>query len=159
MNKFKLILKYLSKNGGYPNKDMPKIFRYFNYHNLNFLPNMVETLGESGSDYFVDKSIRKIYTPNKGVRIDLKNEGYPDSYIYLIIKNFRIDLEESEEAILINYSWGEGMIMHPEENRLYTKEELYQDADMQEWSDMLDMFESASSEYFYNNFGFGLWFE
>lgn len=159
MKKFKLLLKYLSKNGGYPNENMLKVFRWFNYSQDEFLPDMVETLGESGSNSFIDKAIKKIYEPNKGIRIDLIDEGYPDSYIYLKISQFRIDLEESEYSILINYSWGEGMIMHPEENVLYTKEEVRADCDMQEWNDMLDMFESASNEYFLSNFGFGLWFE
>jgi hypothetical protein len=157
MNDFKLLLKYFKKIG-YPNKNLISLFKSLDYDADNFLPDLVEYLGEDGAHDFVQKTIDKLNTP-KGIKIDLSDEGYPESYIYLIIKNFYIDLNESEDAILITYSWGDGMFMHPNEGRLYTKEELYQDTDMQEWSDMLDMFEGAGNHFFGNNCGYWLWYE
>jgi hypothetical protein len=157
MNDFKLLLKYFKKIG-YPNKNLISLFKSLDYDTDNFLPDLVEYLGEDGAHDFVQKTIDKLNTP-KGIKIDLSDEGYPESYIYLIIKNFYIDLNESEDAILITYSWGDGMFMHPDEGRLYTKEELYQDTDMQEWSDMLDMFEGAGNHFFSNNCGYWLWYE
>jgi hypothetical protein len=157
MKDFKIILKYFKKIG-YPNKNLIPLFKSLDYDWENFLPDLVEYLGEDGAHDFVQKTIDKLNTP-KGIKIDLSDEGYPESYIYLIIKNFYIDLNESEDAILIKYSWGDGMFMHPDEGRLYTKEELYQDTDMQEWSDMLDMFEGAGSHFFGNNCGYWLWYE
>jgi hypothetical protein len=157
MKDFKIILKYFKKIG-YPNKNLIPLFKSLDYDWENFLPDLVEYLGEDGAHDFVQKTIDKLNTP-KGIKIDLSDEGYPESYIYLIIKNFYIDLNESEDAILIKYSWGDGMLMHPDEGRLYTKEELYQDTDMQEWSDMLDMFEGAGSHFFGNNCGYWLWYE
>jgi hypothetical protein len=157
MNDFKLLLKYFKKIG-YPNKNLLNLFKALEYSDRDFLPDLVETLGIDGADKFVKKTIDKLNTP-QGIKIDLSNEGYPESYIYLIIKNFKVDLDETDEAILITYSWGDGMFMHPDENKLYTKEEVYQDTDMQEWSDMLDMFESAGSEFFFRNCGYGLWYE
>jgi hypothetical protein len=157
MNDFKLLLKYFKKIG-YPNKNLLNLFKALEYSDRDFLPDLVETLGIDGADKFVQKTIDKLNTP-QGIKIDLSNEGYPESYIYLIIKNFKVDLDETDEAILITYSWGDGMFMHPDENKLYTKQEVYQDTDMQEWSDMLDMFESAGSEFFFRNCGYGLWYE
>jgi len=157
MNDFNIILKYLKKIG-YPNNNLLNLFKALDYRERNFLPDLVETLGKEGADLFVQKTIDKLNT-SEGIRIDLSDEGYPESYIYLIIKNFTIDLEESDETILITYSWGDGMFMHPDENKLYTKQEVYQDTDMQEWNDMLDMFESAASFFFFRNCGYGLWYE
>ncbi len=157
MKKFELLLKALGRVG-YPNENLMSIFRALDYRDNDFLPDLVENLGEDGAYDFVQKTIDKLNTP-KGIKIDLKDYGYPESYVYLKIKQFRIDFEESEESILILYAWGDGMFMHPEENKLYTKEEVYQNTDMQAWSDMLDMFESASSEFFFYNCGYSLWFE
>lgn len=157
MKDFKIILKYFKKIG-YPNKNLIPLFKSLDYDDGDFLPDLVEYLGEDGAHDFVQKTIDKLNTP-QGIKIDLSDEGYPESYIYLIIKSFYIDLDESEDAILITYSWGDGMFMHPDEGRLYTKEELYQDTDMQEWSDMLDMFEGAGSHFFVNNCGYWLWYE
>jgi hypothetical protein len=157
MNDFNLLLKYFKKIG-YPNKNLLNLFKALEYSDRDFLPDLVENLGIDGADEFVKKTIDKLNTP-QGIKIDLSNEGYPESYIYLIIKNFKVDLDETDEAILITYSWGDGMFMHPDENKLYTKQEVYQDTDMQEWSDMLDMFESAGSEFFFRNCGYGLWYE
>ena len=157
MNDFNLLLKYFKKIG-YPNNNLLNLFKALEYRDRDFLPDLVENLGIDGADEFVQKTIDKLNTP-QGIKIDLSDEGYPESYIYLIIKNFYINLDETDEAILITYSWGDGMFMHPDENKLYTKEEVYQDTDMQEWSDMLDMFESAGSEFFFRNCGYGLWYE
>lgn len=157
MKDFNIILKYL-KRLGYPNKNLITLFKALDYKERDFLPDLVQTLGSDGADEFVQRTIDKLNTP-EGIRIDLSDEGYPESYIYLKIKSFIIDLEESDETIVITYSWGDGMIMHPEENKLYTKEEVYQHTDMQEWSDLLDVFEGAASFFFFRNCGYGLWYE
>ena len=45
------------------------------------------------------------YTSTDSIdKIDLEKEGYPESYIYLKIKQFRIDFDESEDSILIFHS-------------------------------------------------------
>jgi hypothetical protein len=157
MKNFKIILKYLKKIG-YPNKNLITLFKSLDYYQEDFLPDLVEYLGEDGAHDFVQKTIDKLTTP-EGIRIDLEESGYPQSYIYLKIKKFTIDLEEAEDSILIIYSWGDGMIMNTEENKLYTKEEIRQKCDMGEWSDVLDVFEGAASHFFVNNCGYWLWFE
>jgi len=157
MKDFNILLKYFKKLG-YPNNNLLNLFKALDYRDRDFLPDLVENLGQDGADEFVQKTIDKLSTP-QGIKIDLSDEGYPESYIYLIIRNFYIDLDETDEAILITYSWGDGMFMHPDEKKLYTKQEVYQDSDMQEWSDMLDMFEGAASSFFFRNCGYGLWYE
>jgi hypothetical protein len=157
MTDFNILLKYFKKIG-YPNKNLHTLFKSLDYNPDNFLTDMVETLGEDVAREFVQKTIDKLNT-SEGIRIDLEDAGYPESYIYLKIRQFRIDLEESEDAILILYSWGDGMIMNIEDNKLYTKEELRQNCDMGEWNDVLDVFEGAANNFFYSNCGYWFWYE
>jgi hypothetical protein len=158
MEQFKLLLKYLERYG-YPNKNIQTLFKSLDYNSEDFLPDLVSYLGEVGAEQFVRKTIDKLSTPN-GIKIDLEEYGYPQSYFYLIIKDFRIDLEETEDTILIKHTWGEdGMIMKEEEDKFYTLREVYQDCDINEWSDMLSLLESSSNDFFFLNCGYGLWFE
>lgn len=157
MRDFDILLRYLKKID-YPSNKFHNLINSLNYDCEHFLEDMVDSLGHHGADLFVQKTIDKLSTP-EGIKIDLEKEGYPESYVYLKIKQFRIDFDESEDSILIIYSWNDGMIMHPEENELRTLKQVYQECDMQEWSDMLDMFEGAASHFFYNNCGYWLWFE
>jgi hypothetical protein len=158
MNDFNILLKYL-KRLGYPNKNILSLFKSLDYNDNNFLPDLVKNLGQSGADDFIQKTIDKLSTP-QGIKIDLEEYGYPESYFYVVIINFRIDLEETNEAILVKHNWDEGgMIMKEEENKFYTLREVYQDCDINEWSDMLDLLERASNEFFFYNCGYGVWFE
>jgi hypothetical protein len=158
MEEFKILLKYLERYG-YPNKNIKNLFNSLDYNYDKFLPDLVEYLGQAGADDFIQKTIDKLSTP-QGIRIDLEEYGYPNSYFYVIIINFKIDLEETNEAILVKHNWDEGgMIMKEEENKFYTLREVYQDCDINEWSDMLDLLESASNEFFFYNCGYGVWFE
>jgi hypothetical protein len=96
MNDFNILLKYF-KRLGYPNKNLLTIFKSLDYDEKNFLTDLVENLGQAGADEFIQKTIDKLSTP-KGIKIDLEEYGYPESYFYLIIVNFSIDLEETEEG-------------------------------------------------------------
>lgn len=157
MEQIKLVLKYFEKIG-YPNKNVSTLFNSLDYDSEDFLPDLVSYLGEVGAEQFVRKTIEKLNTP-EGIKIDLSDSGYDNSYIYLKIKRFWIDFDESDDALNITYEWGNGQMTHPDTGEVFTKEQVYQDTDIQEWNDVIDTFEGGASHFFYNNCGYWLYFQ
>lgn len=156
MKDFKILLKYLERYG-YPNKNLQSLFNSLDYDSENFLPDLVSYLGQDGAKQFVGKTIEKLNTP-EGIRIDLEDEGYPNSHVFLKIDHYYVDLDEAEDSILIEAKWIGGEITHPETGETTTVKQLYHETDMQEWSDILDMFEGSASRFFASNCGYYLWY-
>lgn len=135
-NDFKVLLKMLSKLGyGYPTDKLGFVINSMGYDTDSILGDMIKALGEDGAYKFIDKTLETLSDGDKGIKIDLKSHYDNDSWVYLKIKNYRIDLEETEECILINYEWGDSRIEHPEDGTVKTIEEIYNEVDMGDWSD------------------------
>ena len=76
---------------------------------------------------------------NTGMKIDLNFTGEKGSYIYLIIHNFDIVLDEPEEPVWIHYSYGDSLIIQDGEEK--TLEDVEDEVDMGtmgEFSDYMD---------------------
>lgn len=163
MSDIKTLLKYLPKID-YPSDKLLGLADSIDYKGFEqdtFLPGLYGLLGEEGLNKFIQKSIKKLHTID-GIKIDLKTYSwgyYNGSYIYLIIENFDVDLLESDNAITVKYSWGDGKFYNPEKDSFITKKELYEDTDMHEWSEFLDSFEQAASNFFMKNCGYYLYYE
>jgi hypothetical protein len=160
MSNIKTFLKVMSKMG-YPNSSVNSIANSINYELDNFLPDLVEEVGEIKSDEFVERTLNKLSEDGKGIRVPLSN----DKYIYLQIHQSRIDLEETEDAVLIDWSWGDSRLgALDEDGNEYeaTLEEIYDNMDMGDWGDydeMIDNIKDSCYDFIQENCGFGIWFD
>jgi hypothetical protein len=160
MSNIKTFLKVMSKMG-YPNSSVNSIANSINYELDNFLPDLVEEVGEIKADEFVERTLNKLSEDGKGIRVPLSN----DKYIYLQIHQSRIDLEETEDAVLIDWSWGDSRLgALDEDGNEYeaTLEEIYDNMDMGDWGDydeMIDNIKDSCYDFIQENCGFGIWFD
>lgn len=154
LNKF---LKVMNKMG-YPNPNTKSIARSMDYDLDEFLPNLVEEVGEERTNEFVENALSKLSKDGKGIKIFLND----NEYIYLEIYESRIDLDETEDSVLIHWSWGDSHLFDENEQEYKTIEEMYEDIGMGEWSDwddMIDSFKNECYDFIKDNCGFGIWFD
>lgn len=159
MNKeFEKLIKFLPTIG-YPSKRLSTLSSMIGYDLDNFLTDLVDAYGIDGAEKFCEKAIKSL-SDKKGIKIPLElGEG---SYVYLIIKSFRIDLEEDQEGIIARAEFGDSKIVHPEDGHIATLKQIQKDADMSEWSELEDFLQdvrSTASEYIRENCGFYLWYD
>jgi hypothetical protein len=159
---FKKVLKVLAREG-YPNPNLDRIFDALDYDGENFLIDLIENLGEEGATDFVKKALSKL---SSGIHSEIKIRipkitGYPDAWIDLIIHDVWIDLDESENDVMVNYSFGDNKIYDDEGNET-TLEELEAKVDMgdwNEWDDFKDWIKSAAYDYISTRCGFSIWYQ
>jgi hypothetical protein len=160
MSELNRFLRVMNKMG-YPSPDTISIARSMDYDLDNFLPDLVEEVGEERADEFTEKALEKLSENGKGIRIPLGD----NKYIYLQIHQSRLDLEETETQVLIDWSWGDSKLTGVDEDgNEYdaTLDELYDNIGMGEWGDwdeMIDNLKDESYDYIRNHCGFGIWFD
>ena len=154
-------LKLLTKVG-YPNPEIQTIAKMADYNLEEFLPDLVELLGEEKADDFAEKALKKISTP-KGIKIQDKED--PEQYAYIILHNPRLDLENDETTLLCDWTWGDTNIFFRDDdgNESYrTIEEIGEDIGMGDWADfdtMVDDIRVDCYKLVYKNCGFGIWWD
>jgi hypothetical protein len=132
------------------------------YNLEEFLPDLVEILGEEKADDFTEKALNKISTPN-GIKIQ-DNED-PEQYAYIILHNPRLDLENDETTILCDWMWGDTNIFYRDDdgNGSYkTIPEIADEIGMGDWADfddMVDHIREDCNKLVFNNCGFGIWWD
>jgi len=62
MTDLKRFLNVLTKVG-YPNSDIVSIAKVVDYNLENFLPDLVEEIGQEKADEFTEKALKKMSTP------------------------------------------------------------------------------------------------
>ena len=160
MSELNRFLRVMNKMG-YPSPDTISIARSMDYDLDNFLPDLVEEVGEERADEFTEKTLEKLSENGKGIRIPLGD----NKYIYLQIYQSRLDLEETETQVLIDWSWGDSKLTGVDEDgNEYdaTLGELYDNIGMGEWGDwdeMIDNIKNECYDYVRDNCGFGIWFD
>lgn len=158
---FKTLLKVLSKMGGYPNDDFYNIIKYIGYVSTNLLTDMINAIGEDGAYEFIGKSLKLLSDGDKGIRIDLKPYFGTDSWAYLKIKNYRIDLEQTESCILVYADWGNNKIIYEDGNET-TFDEMYEDVglgDLGDWSDFMSNLQDEANAQIERKTGLCLWWD
>ena len=137
----KTFLKVLQKSG-YPNTtpDVPTIAKAISYPLDNFVIDLVNEIGEEKTKDFIRKTFKSLgLMSNTGMKIDLNFTGEKGSYIYLIIHNFDIVLDEPDEPVWIHYSYGDSLIIQDgEEKTLEDVEDEFDMETMGEFSDYMD---------------------
>ena len=137
----KTFLKVLQKSG-YPNTtpDVPTIAKAVSYPLDNFVIDLVNEIGEEKTKDFIRKTFKSLgLMSNTGMKIDLNFTGEKGSYIYLIIHDFDIVLDEPEEPVWIHFSYGDRLIIQDGEEK--TLEDVEDEVDMGtmgEFSDYID---------------------
>jgi hypothetical protein len=159
LNKF---LKVMTKMG-YPNPNTMSIARSMDYDLDEFLIDLVGEVGEERADEFTEKALSKLSEDGKGIRVPLDDENH--NYIYLEIHQSRINLDETEDSVLIDWSWGDNVLTGVDENGDEydtNMDEIYNNMGMGEWGEfdeMLDNIRDECYDYIRNNCGFGIWFD
>jgi hypothetical protein len=159
LNRF---LKVMNKLG-YPNPNIISIARSMDYNLDNFLLDLVEEVGEEKANEFIDKALSKLNQDGKGIRVPLDSENH--KYIYLEIHQSRINLDETEDAVLIDWSWGDNRLTGVDENgEEYDSnmDEIYENLGMGEWGEfdeMIDNIRDGCYDFIRENCGFGIWFD
>lgn len=152
MSDIKLLLKYFQKLG-YPNPNVLEIMESMNYSEDTFLSDLVDYLGQDGAEIFVQKTIEKMSTP-EGIKIELDEDGLPNSYVYLKIGEFIIDLDQLEYSIGIKGDFTGGKIIEPESQDSFTMEEFWEELDLVGQTEFSDVLESCTDKHFRRNTGF-----
>lgn len=162
MSNLNTFLRVMNKMG-YPNPSTKSIANSIDYDLDNFLPDLVGEVGEERADEFTEKALSKLTEDGKGIRVPLDDENH--NYIYLEIHQSRINLDETEDAVLIDWSWGDNVLTGVDENgEEYDSnmDEIYENIGMGEWGEfdeMLDNIRDECYDYIKNNCGFGIWFD
>ncbi len=162
MSNLNTFLRVMNKMG-YPNPSTKSIANSIDYDLDNFLPDLVGEVGEERADEFTEKALSKLTEDGKGIRVPLDDENH--NYIYLEIHQSRINLDETEDTVLIDWSWGDNVLTGVDENgEEYdtNMDEIYDNMGMGEWGEfdeMLDNIRDECYDYIKNNCGFGIWFD
>jgi hypothetical protein len=142
----KTFLKVLQKSG-YPNTtpDVPTIAKAVSYPLHNFVIDLVNEIGEEKTKDFIRKTFESLgLMSSTGMKIDLNFTGEEGSYIYLIIHNFDIVLDEPEEPVWVSYSYGNSLLIHDDVEK--TLEDLEDEVDMGSMGEFSDYMDEISYE-------------
>lgn len=161
MTDLKRFLNVLTKVG-YPNSDIVSIAKVVDYNLENFLPDLVEEIGQEKADEFTEKALKKISTL-EGIKIQDSDD--PKQYAYIKLLNPRLDLDNDETTVLCDWSWGDTniLLINDDGSESYrTIQEIADKMGMGEWADfdeMVDDIREDCNQLVYKNCGFGIWWD
>ncbi len=161
MTDLKRFLNVLTKVG-YPNSDIVSIAKAVDYNLENFLPDLVEEIGQEKADEFTEKALKKMSTP-EGIKIQDLDD--PQQYAYINLLNPRLDLDNDETTVLCDWTWGDTNIYFRDDdgNESYrTIQEIADEVGMGDWSDfdtMVDDIREDCNQLVFKNCGFGIWWD
>ena len=161
MTDLKRFLNVLTKVG-YPNSDIVSIAKAVDYNLENFLPDLVEEIGQEKADEFTEKALKKMSTP-EGIKIQDLDD--PQQYAYINLLNPRLDLDNDESTVLCDWSWGDTNILLIDDDgseSYRTIQEIADEMGMGEWADfdeMVDDIREDCNQLVFKNCGFGIWWD
>ena len=161
MTDLKRFLNVLTKVG-YPNSDIVSIAKAVDYNLENFLPDLVEEIGQEKADEFTEKALKKMSTP-EGIKIQDLDD--PQQYAYIKLLNPRLDLDNDETTVLCDWSWGDTNILLIDDDgseSYKTIQEIADEMGMGEWADfdeMVDDIREDCNQLVFKNCGFGIWWD
>jgi hypothetical protein len=161
MTDLKRFLNILTKVG-YPNPDVSSIAKAVGYNLENFLPDLVDEIGQEKADEFTEKALKKMSTP-EGIKIQDLDD--PQQYAYINLLNPRLDLDNDESTVLCDWSWGDTNILLIDDDgseSYKTIQEIADEMGMGEWADfdeMVDDIREDCNQLVFKNCGFGIWWD
>jgi hypothetical protein len=158
MSNLNTFLKVINKMG-YPNPDTKNYASYVDYNLYDMLSDMVDEVGYQKTNEFTIRALDKISEGDRGIKIPLGDSD--DDYVYLQIHNSSIDLNEVQNCIIVDWSFGESKIFDPNDETYKTLDEMYEDIGMGEWGEweeMIDDIKDWCYDYIMDNCGFGIWY-
>lgn len=153
-------LKLLTKVG-YPNPEIQTIAKMADYNLEEFLPDLVELLGEEKADDFAEKAIKKL-SDKDGIKVTFDD---PNEYAYIKLRNPRLDLDNDETTVLCNWKWGKTRLQHVDDNDNESYKSIHDieaETGMGDWGELDDYIDSIKedcSRIVYQNCGFGIWWD
>ena len=163
MSNLNRFLKVLNKVG-YPNPDLDSIVRMTDYNLEDFLPDLVDEVGEEGADDFIERAIGKVYNDGKGIRVVL-NDGDYGEYVYIKLEDPHVSLENDETTVLSRWSWGDSKVLttgEDGEETYKTMEQIFDETDMGDWGEydeLVEYIKSNCNDFRYRNCGFCIWWD
>lgn len=143
---------------GYPNEDFDNICRLSSYNPDNFLPEMIENIGINKTIEFIGKTFDNLETHPKGsyvrgIKIPLWD---PEEFVYLIIEDFNVDPDESEDCVYIDWIWGTNKLLKDDMGGYTTLKELEDDNDPWDLDDFYDQLKEKVSDHIRSLTGFNI---
>lgn len=163
MSDLKVFLKILNRVG-YPNPSVESFAKMADYDLNDLFDNLIDEVGYRKANEFVWNAIQAMSNNGKGIRADLDEITYPGDYVYVIISQSLIDMDESDNTAFVSWSWGESRIKSFDEEGnefLTTIEDMWEETDMGSAVDFFDLVEDILrdlSEKVHKNCGFYLSF-
>ena len=159
MKDFKVLLKYMQKMG-YPNSDSSKIFSASGYDQKLFIRDLLTYLGEDGTNEFVENTFKKLSDETGKIRVDMRECGYNDSFFYLEIYNFFVDI--NLVGVEVQGGVGGGQVNVWNDDGVTFKVVKYEDLNdylgIGDWNDLEDDYRRCAEEFIYKHCGFNLYF-
>jgi hypothetical protein len=163
MSNLKSFLKAL-KLSGYPNTspNTKTIAKMIDYPIDFFLKDLIGNIGEEGTEDFITKTFSTLgLMNNQGMKIDLSDiAGEEGSYIYLIVNDFNIIIDDDEDEVWISYTWGDSHLIH--DGEVKTLEDIYDEVDlgtMSEYGDFVDEIEDVCRNEIFEKTGLVIHFD
>jgi hypothetical protein len=151
MNNLKGFLRVLEKFG-YPNEKFESLSKFSGYNPDEFLENLMEQLGEDKTLNFIGKTFDKLSDGNKGIFVPL---WLPEEFVYLIINNYHVDLDETS-CVIIDWDWGDSKIFDEFKKDWVTLEQINVAEDNWEVEDFYDAVKEKVSDFTHSRTGFCL---
>jgi hypothetical protein len=143
-------LKVLEKFG-YPSDNFHSLTRLSGY-DQDVLQDLMEQLGEDKTLDFIGKTFDKLSEGDKGIFIPL---WIPEEFVYLIINNYHVDLDETT-CVIIDWDWGENKIYDEYIKDWTTLDRINSSEDSWEIDDFYDAVKEKVSDYIETKTGFCL---
>jgi hypothetical protein len=112
----------------------------------------VEQLGEDKTLDFIGKTFDKLSEGDKGIFVPL---WIPEEFVYLIITNYHIDLDETS-CVIIDWNWGENKVFDEYKKDWTTLDQIDVSEDFWDVDDFYDAVKDKVSDYIESKTGFCL---
>lgn len=143
---FLLILKRY----GYPNENLLRLSRSVGYDIGDLIPEFYAEFGLEKTKGFIDKGVQKLLGDDMTFRIDF-GEG---EYIVAELLNYRYDPDDDPQDVYGEFFISDSALREREDGELVTLDNLSDEYDPWDMTDLYDFLDRSIQDYFYENLGY-----